>query len=329
MSLSQRFRKMPGVLSMLMVAGAAVFANPASAAWPERAITLVVGYPAGSLTDLLARRVGNHIGQQLGQSVVVENRSGGGGIVGAEYTKKAAADGYTLMVAPPSFVFSPVFRPHTPFDPINDFTPIAMLSTTTMALYVGKDVPASNLSEYISYSKTLNGGISLGNTGNGSASHVSAELLKMTTDVELTVIPYRGGAPAANDLLGGQLPSLVYDIGSMLPHLKEGSVKAIGLTGTQRHPLMPDVPTLAEQGAEGFEVDTWFGLVGPAGIPADRVEILNRLAIEALKTPESVEWMESRGLIGSDASAGQLGEFVSKEIQKWTEFNKVANITIE
>lgn len=329
MSLSQYFKKFAKALPAVVVAGATLLPGAAAAAWPERPITIVVGYPAGSITDLLARRVGNHIGKELGQSVVVENRSGGGGIIGAEYTKKAAADGYTLMVVPPSYVFSPVFRPHTPFNPVEDFTSVAMLATTTMALYVGKDVPASNLKEYIEYSKTLKGGISLGNTGNGSASHISAELLKMTTDVELTVIPYRGGAPAANDLLGGTLPSLVYDIGSMLPHFKEGTVKAIGMTGLKRHPLMPEVPTLAEQGAEGFDLDIWFGLVGPKGMPADRIETLNRLAIEALATSEAKEWMESRGLIASDASAAEVDEFFRKEIEKWTEFNKVAKITIE
>lgn len=316
-------------LPALAVACAATLPGLSWGQWPDRAITIVVGYPAGSLTDLLARRLGTHLSQRLGQPAVIENRVGGGGIVGAEHTRRAAGDGHTLMVAPPSFVFSPVFRPQTPFHPVNDFTPIAMLSTTTMGLYVHKSVPVSNLQQFVAYSKTQPGGISVGNTGNGSASHVSAELLQMTTGARLTVISYRGGNPAANDLVGGQLPALFYDVGSMQPHFKAGTVKAIGVTGQQRSSIMPDVPTLVEQGAKGFDVDTWFALVGPANIPPAAVQRLNRLTFEAFQTDDAVAWMKDRGLDGSSISAAQVGEFLREEMRRWTEFNKTARISLQ
>lgn len=301
----------------------------ADAAWPSRPITIVVPFPPGGMTDVIARRMAKDMQDALKQSVVVENRAGASGQIGTEYVARAAPDGYTLLVSATHHVINPAVRPKLPYDAANGFTPLALLATTPNLLVVNKNVPVSNVPEFIAYAKTQPGGIMFGSSSIGGATHLSGEMLKLEAGIPMTHVPYKGASPALTDLLGGQIPALFHDVMTMAPYVRDGRVKALGVTSSTRSSALPDVPTIAEQGVPGYEAITWIGFYGPAGLPADVAERLNTLARASVNSDAARPWFKENGTDPGDMDLKQYAAFVSSELAKWKDVVTRAGVKVE
>jgi tripartite-type tricarboxylate transporter receptor subunit TctC len=312
-----------------LLAVLAAFAAAPAQAWPERQITIVVPFPAGGLTDVAARHYAQGLQEELKQPVVVENRVGAGGIIGTEFVAKARADGYTLLVNSPSHVINQAFRAKMPYDALRDFTPIAQLLNSPMVLVVHPSVPASTLSEYLAYAGTQKGGVSFGSTGAGGTSHLAGEMLRLMTHAPMTHVPYKGAAPAVNDVLGGQLPSIFLDVPTIAQHVATGKLKAIATSSAARSETLPNVPTVAEQGFPRYDVSTWIALYGPANLPENITTALNAVAVRHMASAKERDWLRQNGALGGTMNAPQFRRFVQDELDKWTQFNKEAKVQVD
>jgi len=251
------------------LSGALMTAAPAWAAktYPDRPITLVVGYAAGGATDIVARLMAKSLAEELGQTVVVENKTGANSNIGAEIVSRAAPDGYTLYVGSIANTINRTLYSQLNYDFVKGFEPVGLLATIPNILVVNPKLPIKTVQEYIAYAKQHPGKLTCASSGSGSSIHLSCELFKMKTGTDILHVPYRGSGPAVADLLGGQVDSMFDNLPSSLPHVQAGKLRAIGVTSPQRLPATPDVPTLAESGLPDFDVESWFGLVAPAGTP--------------------------------------------------------------
>jgi tripartite-type tricarboxylate transporter receptor subunit TctC len=316
-------------LALLLPLAAVTATAPAAAAWLDRQITIVVPFPAGGLTDVAARKFAMGLQQELKQPVVVENRVGGSGMLGAEYVARAKPDGYTLLVNSPSHVINQAFRSNMPFDALRDFTPIAQLLSSPMVLVVHPSVPVKNLPEYLAYAARQNGGVSFASTGTGGTSHLAGEMLRLMTHAPMTHIPYKGASPALSDLLGGQVPSIFLDVATVGPYLQNGKLKAIAVSSAHRSELLPDVPTVAEQGYPKYDVSTWIALYGPANLPEPTVQKLNEIALRTMASPHEREWLRQNGAAAGTMTPAEFRRFVQDELEKWTQFNQQAHVRID
>ena len=268
------------------------------------------------------------LGKALGQSIIVENQSGGGGIVGSQATARAAPDGYTLMVGyVGTHGTNPAVR-KLPYDAIRDFTPIAMVGGTPNILIVPPSVPVSTLPEFIAYAKANKGKLSYGSSGPGTLTHLAMEQLKVGADLDIVHVPYRGIGPAITDILGGQTQVLFPGLAAALPHIKAGKMKPLAITGIKRHPLLPDVPTFDELGYKDFDGVQWYGIVGPAKMPATTVTMLNTEINKLLANPELRERLSSEALEPMPMSSEQFGAYMRDDIAKWSKIAKERNIEI-
>ena len=257
-----------------------------TAAWPQKRLTLVVGYAAGGATDVIARLVATKLGEQLGQPVVVDNRPGANSNLGAQIVAKAAPDGYTLYVYTIANTINASLYAKLGYDPVKDFEPIGLIAKIPNILVVNNNVPIKSVADYIRFAKESKDGITFASSGSGSSIHLSGEMFKMQTKLNMLHIPYKGSAPAVTDLLGGQVQSMFDNAPSALPHVKAGKLRPIAITSAQRSPLLPDVPTVAESGFPGFDVQSWFSLAAPAGTPQPIIAQLNAALNKALATPD-------------------------------------------
>ena len=269
------------LLANALAAGAALAApmawaqTPAAGAWPAKPIRVIVNFPPGGAADQLARMIGQPLSEALGQPVVIENRGGANGNIGGEAVAKSAADGYTLLMSSGGMVsINPHLYQKMPFDPVKDLVPVAAAARVLVYLEVKPSLPVNNIREFIAYLKANPGKLSFGSPGNGSSPHLAAEMLKAQTGTFAVHVPYRGAAPAMQDLLGGQL-DFMFDPGIGLQHVKAGKLKLLAVGSPRRSPLFPDVPTLEEAGLRSFDADTWFGFYAPTGTPAAVVSRLN------------------------------------------------------
>ena len=269
------------LLANALAAGAALAApmawaqTPAAGAWPAKPIRVIVNFPPGGAADQLARMIGQPLSEALGQPVVIENRGGANGNIGGEAVAKSAADGYTLLMSSGGMVsINPHLYQKMPFDPVKDLVPVAAAARVLVYLEVKPSLPVNNIREFIAYLKANPGKLSFGSPGNGSSPHLAAEMLKAQTGTFAVHVPYRGAAPAMQDLLGGQL-DFMFDPGIGLQHVKAGKLKLLAVGSPRRSPLFPDVPTLEEAGLRSFDADTWFGFYAPTGTPAAVVSHLN------------------------------------------------------
>jgi len=268
-------------------------------AWPTKPIRLIVNFPPGGAADQLARMIGQPLQEALGQPVVIENRGGAGGNIGGDAVAKAPADGYTLLMSSGGMVsINPFLYAHMPFDPVKDIRPVAAVARVLVFLVTKPDLPAKDVQEFINYIKANPGKLSFGSPGNGSSPHLAAEMFKSQTNTFAVHIPYRGGGPALQDLLGGQF-DFWFDPGIGLPHVRSGRLKLLAIGSARRSPLFPDVPTLSEAGLPGFDADTFFGLYAPAGTPNEVVTRVNREVNRILATPAIRERIAA---IGGEAS---------------------------
>ena len=298
-------------------------------AYPSKPIRYIVPVAAGGGNDMIARVVTERWGRVLGQTFVVENQSGGGGVIASQTTMRAAPDGYTLMQG---YVATHGTNPATrkvPYDPIKDFTPIGMIGATPNVLIVNSQVPVKNMKEFIDYVRKSPGKLSYGTAGQGSLTHMTMELFKQETGLYILHIPYRGIAPAFNDLLGGQTQTMFPGLAAALQYIQTGRVRALAVTGSKRSSVLKDVPTMEELGFKGFDAMQWYGTVGPAGIPADIVKRLNETQIATLKLPEMREKLMIEAVEPMPMTPEQFGQFIKNETKRWTALAKARNIQLE
>ncbi|WP_048439468.1 tripartite tricarboxylate transporter substrate binding protein [Caenimonas sp. SL110] len=298
-------------------------------AWPAKPIRYIVPVAAGGGNDMIARVVTDRWGKLLGQSFAVDNQSGGGGVVACQLTSRAAPDGYTLLQG---YVATHGTTPATrrvTYDAIKDFTPIGMIGATPNVLAIHSSVPATNVKEFIDYVKRQPGKVNYGSAGAGSLTHLTMELFKQETGLFMLHIPYRGIAPAINDLLGGSTQAMFPGLAAALPHLRSGRMRALAVTGKQRSPQLKDVPTMDEIGFKGFDAMQWYGSVGPANMPADIVKRLNETQVAVLKSPDLAEKLAGEAVEPWPMSPDQFGQYIKSEITRWTALAKARKIQLD
>lgn len=303
-------------------------AGHAQAAWPERPITLVVPYTPGGVTDALARNVAKALGERLAQPVVVENRAGGGANIGAALVAQAKADGYTLLMgSAATHAINATLYKKLSYDHIKDFAPISFVAQVPNVLVVHPSVPANNVKELIAYAKSHPGRLNFGSSGAGGTIHLSGELFKSMAGVQMTHVAYKGSAPAVNDLLGGQT-QVMFD-SSVVPHVKAGKLRALGVTSAKRSSALPDVPTIAEAGLPGYEATAWFGILAPAGTPEAVITKLNAEISAVLRDPAILKWMEGQGFEVAGGSPADFTAHIRKETAKWARVVKDSGATAD
>ena len=304
---------------LLLALGFAVAASAAAAqSYPVRPIRLVVPFPAGGATDVLARAIGLHAQEKLGQPIVIDNKPGAGGGIGSELVAKAEPDGYTLLIATGStHSIGPLINPKTPYNVERDFVPIVDVASTTTVMVVPASLPVKNVADFIRLAKAQPGRMNFGSSGNGTASHLTGELFKAEAGVFMTHIPYRGTGLVFNDMVAGQIHMLMDNVVTAQPHLKDGKVRLLGVTSLQRLPFLPEVPTLHEQGLKNFEHSNWFGIYAPRGTPAEVVQKVNAAFNAALKEPELQKRMANLGAVPTGGTPQKMAEIVARETAKW------------
>jgi len=301
--------------------GAASFASAALAegAFPTKPVMLVVPFPPGGPTDAMARTLAAEMKDRLGQPMIVENRAGAGGNIGAEYVARAEADGHTLLfgTSGPLAINSSLYR-KIGYDQTKSFAPVIQIGHLPNILVVNPQLPVKDVKELVDYAKANPGKLSYASSGNGASSHLAGVLFNSVAGTDLQHIPYKGTGPALNDLLGGQVSMTFTDILTALPYVKAGKLRALGVATAARSQALPQVPTIAEQGYKGYDVSVFFGIVAPAGTPADRVAKLNKAFVEVLATPKVKELFAAQGLEPApDHSPAQLARFIASETAKW------------
>ncbi|MEK7946698.1 tripartite tricarboxylate transporter substrate binding protein [Pigmentiphaga sp. YJ18] len=315
-----------------IVLGAGVLAATAAAqaqGYPSRPVRIIVPYAPGGTVDLVARVVAGRLSEQTGQSFVVENRAGASGAIGSEAVARAPADGYTLLVQSPTLIANALMSDTVPYDTAKDFTPISLLGSVPMLLAAHPSVPAANLKEFIDQARANPAKFTFGTSAVGSPMHVAEEAIKHDAKLDILVVPYKGTAPALNDLLGGQVSAIIDAIPSTYPHVASGKLKALAVTTSARLPSMPNVPTVAESGIPGFDMVTWYGLWGPAKLPDAVLKVLSKELATAMKAPLVTERLGNQGFIADGGSPASFAAFIDKERAMYTRVIKAANIQIK
>jgi tripartite-type tricarboxylate transporter receptor subunit TctC len=299
-------------------------------AFPTRQIRYIVPVSAGGGSDLVGRTVTERWGRLLGQTFIVENIGGGGGVIACQATAKAAPDGYTLMqgyVA--THGTSPATRSKLPYDAIKDFTPVGMIGGTPNVLVVGAGVPVQTVAQFTEFMKKNPGRLAYGSAGQGSLTHLTMELYKQAVDGFMVHIPYRGIAPAFTDLLGGQTQAMFPGLAAALPHIRSGRVRPLAVTGTARHPLLKDVPTMIEAGFKGFDALQWYGVVGPAGLPAPVLKTLNDTLNQVLTGPDLKDKLAAEAVDPTPMAPEAFATFIREDIARWTRIARERKIDLD
>lgn len=324
---TRRIRFLNYIVAASMAVSAVFAAGIATAqTFPDRAVRMVVAFPPGGATDIVARIFAKRLGDMWKQSVVVENRGGAGGVIGTEAVARSAPDGYTILMATMGNLAVNQHLYPMSIDPVRDLAPITEVVGVNFVLVVNPAFPAKSVKELIALAKKSPGSINYSSSGVGGAPHLAGELFNDMAGVKLMHIPYKGSGPSITDLLGGQV-SLTFDsLVQTLPYIKTGKLRALAVLGTKRSPLLPDVPTMAEAGVPGYDFTNWFGLVAPAGTPADIIKKLNADVVKIQSEPEVREQLEKMGAEVTPMTPEQFGTFVKADSDKWARVIKQANI---
>jgi tripartite-type tricarboxylate transporter receptor subunit TctC len=287
-------------------------------AWPSKPVRIVVPFPAGGSTDLLARSIGQKLGDSLGQPFIVDNRAGANGNIGAGAVAKSPADGYTILFSTTGpLVFNRIIYKTTPFDPLRDFAPIVLVADVPLVVAANPSLPVRTLPELIAYAKANPGKVTYSTAGNGSMGHLTAELIQRETGMKLTHVPYKGSAPALNDLVAGVV-NLSFDLApTYVPQVKAGKVNALAVTTSARTPVLPDVPTVVESGVAGYQSFGWFAFVAPAGTPAEVIEKVNAITNTYIASPEGKARLAEFGMGPRGGTPQELGAFMASELARW------------
>ena len=302
----------------------------AQGAYPQKPVTLVVPSAPGGTTDFTARLIGDALSRALGQPVVIDNKAGGAGNIGNQLVAKSRPDGHTLLVAYSGYqVGNPHLYASAGWDPIKDFTPVAMLTRAPQVIVVNANLKANTVAELVAFAKANPGKLNYASSGNGSIQHIAGELFKQLTGTFITHIPYRGAGPAVQDLIGGQVELFMTTPASVVQHVKSGKLKALAVSSTARLAALPQVPTAIEAGLKGFTLDSWFALYGPAGLPADVVQRLSSEVDKILAMPDIKRRAEEAGTSVEVMSPTQLGDYTRKELDYWGKVIKASKITAE
>jgi len=309
------------------------FATPAQAPngtdYPTKPIRLIVPYPPGGGTDVIARIVQERFQSQLGQPIVIENRGGAAGSIGTETAAKSAPDGYTVLFTLSSHTINPNIYPKLPFDTAKDFEPVGMVASLPQILVANMQFPPTTVAELVALAKAKPGSISFASVGNGSPGHLAGELLKLRTGTEMTHIPYRGGGPAITDVMGGQVPLLWVSIPAAAQFVKSGRLKALAVSTHKRSATLPDVPTMQEAGIADFDVDSWYAMFVPAKTPRPIIDKLNRVINAVVREPEIRDKLLAQGSEGVGGTPEELGKVVSTELVRWGKLAKEAKIKVD
>lgn len=313
----------------MLVAGSLGFSSAASAAYPDHAIRLVVGFSAGGTTDVVARIVGKEIGDALGQPVVVENRPGAGSNIATEMVSRADPDGYTLyMVAVTSAINQTLYK-NLRFDLVKDFAPIALAVRVPNVLVVNPQVPVKTVKELVDYAKANPGKLNFASSGSGTSIHMAGELFKQVANIDVTHIPYKGSSPAMTDLLGGQVQYMFDNMPSAWPHVEAGKLRALAVTTADRSKTAPDLPTMKESGYPTFDVSSWFGVIAPKGTPDDVVNKLNATILAALAKPDVQKRLADLGAVPAKTTPAEFGAFIKSEVDSWAKVVKASGATVD
>jgi tripartite-type tricarboxylate transporter receptor subunit TctC len=310
----------------LLLCSAAVSAQT----WPTKPVTIVVPWPPGGPSDIAARPMAKGLSDALGQTFLVENKGGAGGNLGTASVTKAAPDGYTLLITSSApIVINPSLYKRMPFDPQKDLIPITNLIRVPLVLVAHPSVPANTLKELVAYINAQGGKFSYASAGNGTPQHMTGELFKSVAKLDMIHVPYKGSAPAINDLLGGHVPIMFDSMVAITPHIKSGKVKAIAISSAKRSPQFPDVPTFAESGYPQVESYAWYGFFAPAGTPKELVAKINAEALKAMKTPEFQRTLADTGSDFVGDTPENFKAFVEAESQKWSKVVKLSGATVD
>ena len=317
----------------LALAGAALLPAWAAAQGQpriDRPVKIVVPYPPGGTSDLLARTVGARLSERLGQPVVIENKAGAGGVLGSQQVAKAAPDGTTLLLSTiASHGIIPALQKVPPYDPVRDFTPITVIAGTPNVLLVNNDFPARTLAEFLALARSKPGSLNFGSTSQGGSPHMSGELLKVTAKVDMLHVPYKGGGPMLIDLMGGQIPAAFDNLPSAMAHIKGGKVRALAVTTSKRWPTAPEIPTMAEAGVPGYEMSAWFGLMAPPGMSKPLAQLLHKEVAAILQEPETTKKLLELGADPSGITPEEFGRFLVAEREKWTRVGTTAGVKLD
>jgi tripartite-type tricarboxylate transporter receptor subunit TctC len=315
----------------VLLAAALALASAAAQAqtYPSRPITLIVPFAAGGSNDLVARVIGKKLGEVWGQPVLIDNRGGAGGLIGSAAVATAPPDGYTLLLVSVTFTINPAVKKAMPFDTIRDFTPVAFIARSPLLVTASNKLPVKSARELLDLAKSKPGQITYASSGPGSINQIAAELIALSAGVKLLHVPYKGGAPGLNDLVGGHVDLYVSSLPQVLSLAKDGQARALAVTSARRTPLLPDVPTLEEAGIAGFDLSSWWGIVGPAGIPTNVVTALNTEIGKMLNSPELSTILASEGAEAATMTPQQFGNMMRLETERWIKVAHEANISID
>ena len=319
-----------GIKAALFVACVALSAAASADDYPSRPIKVVVPYPAGGGTDALTRFVARGLEQRLGQPVIVENRQGSGTMLGAHAVARSEPDGYTLMMGTSStFAIAPGLYAKPLYDPVKDFTPIMLVATVPFVLVVNPSLGVNTLTELVALAKRKPGELMFGSAGIGSVHHIYAEVLKRMMGIDMKHVPYRGGGQALNDVLAGHIPVYIGDAGPIQPLARSGKIKALGVTTSKRASNMPEVPTLDEAGAKGFDANSWQMFVAPANLPAPILTKVHGAISDFMRTPEAQQHFTSLGMQPRTGTPAEAHDYVVKEAARWTKVIRAMGISVD
>jgi tripartite-type tricarboxylate transporter receptor subunit TctC len=319
---------------MRILAGLALAATAVTTAqaqdYPTRPIKMVIAFPAGGPTDFVGRLVAEKLKGELGQAVIIENKPGANAAIGADAVAKSAPDGYTLFLTTAgAVVINPHLRPDLPYNPTRDFAPVSLVVNTMEVLVVKADTPIKSAADLVALAKSNKDGIALASTGVGSPPHLALELFKGSSGANVLHVPYRGAAPAVTDVIGGQVNAMFADLPVLMPQIIGGTLRPIGVASKSRAPVLPNVPTLDEQGIKDVYADNWYALFAPAKTPAPVIAKLNAAVNAVLKDPETAKKLIDAGAVPAAGTSAQLGELLASELERWGKVIKEKNIKPE
>lgn len=327
---SNRRRMISGLIGCLSIATALPLSAQKADPYPTKSIRYINPNPAGATSDIIARGFATELSRLLGQQVYVDNRGGAGSTVGSSEGAKAPPDGYTLtQTSSPLFSVVPHLYTKLNFDPVKDFRSIIVLVSFENVLVLHPSVPAKTLAEVMALAKAKPGSLTYGSSGNGTTTHLSGELFKQMAKLDISHVPYRGGAPAVTDLLGGQINMMFNNVPGSLPHIQSGALRAVAVTSAKRSPMLPDVPTVAEAGLSGYEAVGWFSMSVPAATPQPIVDKLSEASMKAVSSPAFVKLMQENGFTVVGGTPKQMDKMIQDEVRRWGPVVKAAGLRID
>ena len=314
----------------IVAALALVLVDASAQSWPAKPIKIIVPVPPGQGADIITRLVAERLAMALGQPVVVDNKPGAGTMVGSEAAAKSAPDGYTILAAGSSaLAINPHLYAKTSYNPLKDFTPITQLVSIDFVLCVHPSLPVNSVRDLIRVARERPDGLTYGSTGNGTTNHLAMALLASANSVKVTHVPYKGSVPAMTDLVGGQISMIAESVAVVMPHLRSSRIRPIGVMSLKRSPILPEIPTLDEQGQSGFAVSTWTGLVAPAGTPSSILDRLNAETVKIIRMPDIQSRVRDLGMVAIGDSREQFGTYIHAEYLKWASAVKASGVRVE